>query len=211
MLHLNELNSVAPSSIAIAIEQTDEQLMSRIQNGEDAALEVLQKRHRGLFRSVISRLISNDHDIDELVQECLFEVWRNAANFQKEKGSALGWIVTLVRRRAIDRIRRKAAYASAQERFRDEVFEELHRGVDEEVSQIDRAKALSRLIAKLPPAQQEVVQLAFYKGMTQRQIAAHTQVPLGTIKTRLELALRKLRSTVLAFGELHGDFQPAHA
>lgn len=211
MLHLNEQNPVSQINSLFPAEETDEQLMQRIQQGEDDALESLHKRHSGLFRSVICRLISNDHDIDELVQECLFEVWKNASNFQSEKGSALGWIVTLVRRRAIDRIRRKASYASAQERFRAEVTEELHLGVDEEVAQSDRAEVVSRLIAKLPLAQQEVVQLAYFKGMTQRQIAAHTQVPLGTIKTRLELALRKLRSTVLAFGELHGEFQGANA
>ena len=70
---------------------------------------------------------------------------------------------------------------------------------------------MAQLIANLPQAQQEAVRLAYYRGMTQRQIAAHTGIPLGTVKTRLELAIRKLRSAVLAFGELRDQWQPARA
>ena len=150
-------------------------------------------------------MINNDHDVDDLVQECLLEVWRHAASYRVEKGYALGWIVTLVRRRSIDRIRRKMAYGRAQERFRAEVASDCdasYARADEEVAESDRAEAVSRLLAKLPEPQQQAVQFAFYRGMTQRQIAAHTGIPLGTIKTRIELAMRKLRSSVLAFGEL---------
>jgi len=158
-------------------------------------------------------MINNDNDVDDLVQECLLQVWRNAANYCVEKGNALGWIVTLVRRRTIDRIRRKCAYSRAQEGFREEatVHEGTQNGADSEVAQRDFAEAVSGLITRLPVAQQEAVRLAFYSGMSQRQIAAHTGIPLGTIKTRLELALRKLRSAVLAFGELHEPLHPAHA
>ena len=187
-------------------EPTDEQLMERIQQGDEDALAALHRRHEGLLRAVISRMIFDSHDVDELVQECLLEVWRHAANYEVGKGRALGWIVTLVRRRSIDRIRRKMAYGRAQERFREEVASDCdasYARADEEVAESDRAEAVSRLLAKLPEPQQQAVQFAFYRGMTQRQIAAHTGIPLGTIKTRLELAMRKLRSSVLAFGELH--------
>lgn len=202
------------SPLVVAPETTDEQLMERIQRGDESALAVLHKRHHALLRTIISRMINNDFDVDDLVQECLLEVWRHAANYQVEKGHALGWIVTLVRRRTIDRIRRKTAYGRAQDRFREEATstsDAMHSGADEEAAQSDRAEAVARLIANLPEAQQQAVRLAFYKGMTQRQIAAHTGIPLGTIKTRLELALRKLRSAVLAFGELHEGMQTAHA
>ncbi|MEO6742310.1 MAG: sigma-70 family RNA polymerase sigma factor [Chthoniobacteraceae bacterium] len=187
-------------------EPTDEQLMERIQQGDEDALAALHRRHEGLIRAVISRMIFDAHDVDELVQECLLEVWRHAANYEVGKGRALGWIVTLVRRRSIDRIRRKMAYGRAQERFREEVAgdcDSSYARADEEVAECDRAEAISRLLAKLPEPQQQAVHFAFYRGMTQRQIAAHTGIPLGTIKTRIELAMRKLRSSVLAFGELH--------
>ena len=197
-----------------ADEPTDEQLMARIQQGDDAALATLHRRHHALFRTIIGRMINNDHDVDDVVQECLLEVWRHAGSYRVEKGHALGWIVTLVRRRTIDRIRRKMAYGRAQDRFREEtatVTEPAHAGADEEVAQTDRAAVLSTLIAHLPPAQQDAVRLTFYRGMSQRQIAAHTGIPLGTIKTRLELALRKLRSAVRAFGELHEEMPALRA
>ncbi|MGB8170257.1 MAG: sigma-70 family RNA polymerase sigma factor [Chthoniobacteraceae bacterium] len=195
-------------------EPTDEELMARIQQRDEAALKTLHSRHQALMRTIISRMIHNDQDVDDLVQECLLEIWRRAEAYQVEKGHALGWIVTLVRRRTIDRIRRKMAYSRAQDRFREEsatTSEGVHSGADEEVVQSDRGRAIARMIADLPPAQQEAVRLAYYRGMSQRQIAAYTGIPLGTIKTRLELALRKLRSAVLAFGELHEPFHAVHA
>ncbi len=193
-------------------EPTDEQLMSLIQQRDEAALETLHRRHHALIRTIVGRMIFNDHDVDDLIQECFLEVWHHAPSYCVEKGNALGWIVTLARRRTIDRIRRKGAYSRAQERFREEVAVEVdsnHTGADEEVACSDRAAVVSQLIAKLPDAQQQAVQLAFFRGMTQRQIAAKTGIPLGTIKTRLELAMRKLRSSVLAFGELHEPMRAA--
>jgi RNA polymerase sigma-70 factor, ECF subfamily len=206
--HLKELPTV------VVGEATDEQLMERIQHGDETALAALHQRHRALLRTIISRMIANDHDVDDLVQDCLLEIWRHAANYSVKKGQALGWIVTLARRRTIDRIRRKQAYVRAQDRFREMTAipqAAMQAGADEEAAQNDRAAVVKSLISRLPAPQQQAVRLAFYRGLTQRQIAAQTGIPLGTIKTRLELALRKLRSIVLAFGELHGREQLAHA
>lgn len=192
---------------------TDEQLMENIQRGDESALALLHRRHHALLRTIFNRIISNEHDVDELVQECLLEVWRRAENYNPEKGKALGWIVTLARRRAIDRLRRKSAYWRAQDRFRLECETEsasaMHCGADEEAAQDDTAAVVARLIRNLPEAQQEAVQLAYFRGMSQRQIAAHTGIPLGTIKTRLELAMRKLRSAALAFGEFREPMSAA--
>ena len=132
----------------------------------------------------------------------------------RKKAARSRWIITVVRRRSIDRVRRQATYGRVQDRFREEMAarrEEISTGADEEVDQNDRAKAVMQLIRRLPEPQQQAVQLAFYQGMSQRQIAAHTGMPLGTIKTRLELALRKLRAAAIVFGELHENIQPAPA
>ena len=196
-----------------AEDLTDEQLMENIQRGDESALALLHRRHHALLRTIFNRIISNEHDVDELVQECLLEVWRRAENYNPEKGKALGWIVTLARRRAIDRLRRKSAYWRAQDRFRLECETEsasaMHSGADEEAAQDDTAAVVARLIRNLPEAQQQAVQLAYFRGMSQRQIAAHTGIPLGTIKTRLELAMRKLRSAALAFGEFREPMSAA--
>jgi RNA polymerase sigma-70 factor, ECF subfamily len=201
-------------SISISDDITDAQLMKRIQDGDEEALATLYHRHRALLRAIAGRILNNDHDVDDLLQECLLELWRHAADYREEKGCALAWIITVVRRRSIDRVRRQATYGRVQDCFREEMNarrEEIATGADEEVDQNDRAKAVMQLIGRLPEPQQQAVQLAFYRGMSQRQIAAHTGMPLGTIKTRLELALRKLRAAAIAFGELHENIQPAPA
>jgi RNA polymerase sigma-70 factor (ECF subfamily) len=188
-----------------AVEATDEQLMAGICRHDQRCLDALYRRHHALLRTVISRIVNHEHDVDDVLQECLLDVWRHAVNYSRSKGEALAWIVTLARRRAIDRVRRIGTYHRCKERFRDVVEMEqegaAHCGADEEVASNDRAAVIGQLMTKLPEAQQEAVYLAFYKGLTQREIAKVTGKPLGTIKTRLELGLRKLRAALLALGE----------
>ena len=184
-------------------EATDEELMRMLKEGEQAALTVLYNRHRALLRTIVARVINNDHDVDDVVQDAFCEIWRLADHYEEPKGKALGWIVTLCRRRAIDRLRKKQAYQRAGDRLRQEMDgkeEPMECGADEAAMADDTSELLQRALAALPPAQREAVQLAYYRGMSQREIAAETGTPLGTIKTRLELGLRKLKSSVLAMG-----------
>lgn len=194
-------------------DPTDEQLMERIQHHDERALAMLHQRHRPHFRSVIGRRISNAHDLDDIEQQCLLQIWRLAGSYSAAKGQALSWLTTLARRRTIDHIRRKSAYMRVQDEFRDATtpLAEPVRGADEEAAQSDTAGVVTQMIEELPHAQQQAVELAYFRGMSQRQIAAHTGVPLGTIKTRLDLALRKLRTSVRAVGELHEALEPTHA
>ena len=195
-------------SIPINGDVADEELMARIQHGDEQALATIYHRHQALLRTIARRVLNNDHDVDDVLQECLHQLWRHAGDYQVEQGYALGWIVTIVRRRSIDRVRRQAAYGRARERFREEMTvqsEDSLPGADEEVARNDHARAVKQLIAQLPEPQQQAVHLAFYRGMSQRQIAAHTGIPLGTIKTRLELALRKLRAAAVVFGGFRDD------
>jgi RNA polymerase sigma-70 factor (ECF subfamily) len=185
-------------------EPTDEQLMASIQGGDEKALATLYRRHTPLLRTVISRVVHNDHDVDDLLQEIFIELWNRASSYHEEKGKPLGWIVTLARRRAIDKVRRRQAYARAEERLRlekeqDPLPERSH-GVEDEANASDRTEVFQRLLATLPEAQREALHLAFYCGLSQREIAAKTGIPLGTIKTRLELAVRKMRAGIMAIG-----------
>jgi RNA polymerase sigma-70 factor (ECF subfamily) len=195
-------------------EATDEQLMARIQARDDAALAALYRRHTPLLRTVISRVVHNEHDVDDLLQEVFLELWNRADHYDEAKGKALGWIVTLARRRAIDRIRRRQAYARAEERLRLETEHEpqqtRHQGVEEDVNAADRAEIFQRVLATLPEAQREALQLAYFRGLSQREIAAKTGIPLGTIKTRLELAVRKIRTAILSLGG-EEEWSLAHA
>jgi len=183
---------------------SDEQLMARIQAHDEAALAALYHRHKAVLRTIIARVAHNDSDVDELLQEVFVELWNRANHFDQSKGKALGWMVTLARRRAIDRIRRRQAYSRAEERLRLETECQPSRmdyeSVEEEANNSDRAKIFREIIATLPEAQRKALQLAFYHGLSQREIAAKTGIPLGTIKTRLELALRKVRAAIVAMG-----------
>ena len=177
---------------------TDEQLMLAVQEESSPALEELHRRHAPTLKAVIVRVLHNEHSAEDLLQEVFLEIWRLAKRYSQEKGKALGWMITLARRRAIDRLRREQAYFRVEERFQKETEQQpdawTHNRVEEDIEASDIRNILSQILETLPPAQKDAVELAFYKGMSQREIASHTNIPLGTIKTRLELGVRKIAS-----------------
>jgi RNA polymerase sigma-70 factor, ECF subfamily len=183
---------------------SDEELMERIQARDERALEVLIKRYESMLRSVVGRMISNDQDVTDVVEEVFLGIWNQATNFDTGKGRAIGWIITMARRRAIDRVRRRQAYDRAEMRFRlsiDTGTQHLASDdVEEHAAGSDNAAMFAELISNLPEAQQQVVKMAFFQGLSQREIARETGIPLGTIKTRLELGVKKLRTAVVAMG-----------
>ena len=185
-------------------EQSDEELMERIQERDEHALEILIKRYQAMLRSVVGRMISNDQDVTDVVEEVFLGVWNQASNFDTSKGKAIGWIITMARRRAIDRVRRCQAYNRAEMRFRvsTETGTSHFAGddVELEAANSDTAAMFRELLSSLPPAQSAVVKMAFFRGLSQREIARETGIPLGTIKTRLELGVKKLRVAVSAIG-----------
>jgi RNA polymerase sigma-70 factor (ECF subfamily) len=216
MLFSFDQQEVEPARIVTspADEPSDEQLMARVQQRDEAALEMIFRRHMPLLRTVVHRVVNNDTDSDDLLQEVYYEVWRQAEHYSAEKGKALSWLVTLARRRSIDRLRKKLAYQRAEERLLHETEHNaasgpLH-GVEEDAAASERAEILQRVIRTLPEAQRDALNLAFYRGMSQREIAAQTGIPLGTIKTRLELAVRKVKTAILAIGGLN-EWDPARA
>ena len=119
-----------------------------------------------------------------------------AKNFSAEKGKPLGWMVTLTRRRAIDALRKKQAYARAEERFQAQPEQQplawVENVTEKDIEAGDTRVLMAKVISSLPEAQQQVIDLAFFQGMSQREIASHTNIPLGTVKTRLELGLKKI-------------------
>jgi RNA polymerase sigma-70 factor, ECF subfamily len=145
---------------------------------------------------LILRVIHNEAEADDLLQEIFMEIWNQAKNFSAQKGKPLGWMVTLARRRAIDGLRKKQAYARAEERLQSETEQQpdawVHNTTETEISRGDTRELIRKVIASLPLPQQQAVELAFFQGMSQREIAAKTNTPLGTVKTRLELGLKKI-------------------
>ncbi len=175
---------------------SDVELMMGIQAGDPDALSKLYDRYNGLVKALVLRIIHNDTEADDLLQEVFLEIWNQAKNFSAQKGKPLGWMVTLARRRAIDALRKKQAYARAEERLKAEPERQplawVQNTTAEEITSGDTRALMGKVISSLPEAQQQVIDLAFFRGMSQREIAAHTNIPLGTVKTRLELGLKKI-------------------
>lgn len=175
---------------------TDLELMLAIQAQDPEALSQLYDRYNGILKALILRVIHNDTEADDLLQEIFMEIWNQARNFSPDKGKPLGWMVTLARRRAIDGLRKKQAYTRAGERLQVETEQQpeawVHNATEADINSGDTRHLIRKVIDSLPVAQQEAVELAFFQGMSQREIAAHTKTPLGTVKTRLELGLKKI-------------------
>ena len=170
--------------------------MEGIQREDPEALSQLYDRYNGILKALILRVIHNESEADDLLQEIFMEIWNQAKNFSAQRGKPLGWMVTLARRRAIDGLRKKQAYARAEERLQQETEQQpdawVHNSTEEQILDGDRRVLIGRVIGVLPPAQQQAIELSFFRGMSQREIAAKTNTPLGTVKTRLELGLKKI-------------------
>jgi RNA polymerase sigma-70 factor (ECF subfamily) len=191
--------SEKPITNAVELEPgapSDVDLMLGIQSGDADALSQLYDRYNGIVKALILRIIHNETEADDLLQEVFMEIWNQAKNFSPEKGKPLGWMVTLTRRRAIDALRKRQAYARAEERFQAEPEQQplawVQNVTEDEIRAGDTRVLMAKVINSLPQAQQEVIELAFFQGMSQREIASNTNIPLGTVKTRLELGLKKI-------------------
>ena len=175
---------------------SDVDLMLGIQSGDADALSQLYDRYNGIVKALILRIIRNDTEADDLLQEVFMEIWNQAKNFSAKKGKPLGWMVTLTRRRAIDALRKKQAYNRAEQRLQAEPEQQplawVQNTTEMEIRAGDTRLLMAKVINSLPEAQQQVIELAFFHGMSQREIASHTNIPLGTVKTRLELGLKKI-------------------
>jgi len=182
-------------------EESDEVLMTRVASADAEALEKLFERHSGVIKSVIFKIIHNEAEAEDVLMEVFFEAWNGASKYSAEKGKALGWLVTMARRRGIDRLRKRQSYSRATDRLQVEVEHDPEAWVSGRDPDGDRERADVRAfirakLLELPPFQRDAIELAFFKGMSQREIAAHTGIPLGTIKTRIELGLKKLSASL---------------
>ena len=186
-----------------AVEQgaiSDEALMQAIAHGNAAALSTLYDRYASILKALTIRVVHDEAEADDLLQEVFMQVWQQAKNYSSDKGKPLGWIVTLTRRRAIDRLRKRQAYCRAKDRFEVTTDRQpeswVHNRIEDDIHLGDMRTFLKAKIEALPPYQRQAIEMAFFQGMSQREIALATETPLGTIKTRLELGLRKLSESI---------------
>jgi RNA polymerase sigma-70 factor (ECF subfamily) len=179
---------------------TDDQLMEAVVNRKEDALQCIYKRYESLLRTVILGVIHDESEVDDVLHDVLLQVWEQGDRYKPNGNGLRGLLVTLARRRAFDRLRRRAAYRRATESLKSDVDNPLTYEIAPKSNQVevhDLSELLKRAIQELPEAQKEVINLAFFKGMSQREIAAKRQLSLGTVKTRLHLAQRKLHNYLL--------------
>jgi RNA polymerase sigma-70 factor (ECF subfamily) len=179
--------------------QSDEALMCAITDRHEGALAALYQRHGDTLRSIIESVIHEEAEAEDVLQETLLQIWKQACNYAPKVGKPLGWLTTITRRRAIDRLRRRQAYIRVKDRYEQQLADmppgarASYDGAAE-MSRADLRRFLNEQMAALPAYQREALELSFFTGMSHREIAATTEDPLGTVKTRLELGLQKLHA-----------------
>jgi RNA polymerase sigma-70 factor (ECF subfamily) len=169
----------------------DEELVGRVAQGDDRALSELYDRYARQVYVTGIRLLKDSHLAEELVQDAFTNVWRGAGSFDRDKASFATWLYRITRNRAtdLDRRRRVRPLSAGEQPLRN-----VSGGPDPEASVAlwDIALALSRLSEK----HREVLTLAYFEGLSQREISRRTGIPLGTVKTRTTAALKRLRQTM---------------
>lgn len=170
-----------------------EGLLVRAAGGDDQAFAaVYDALSAGVFGTCLAVLRDRDHAA-EVTQEVMVEVWRTAARFEPDRGSARTWVLTLAHRRSVDRVRSVQAQRNRDQRVLDRQAERPFDVVSEEVEEsMDRAR-VRRCLAGLTTTQHEAVVLAYYGGRTYREVAEQLAAPLATVKTRIRDGLIRLR------------------
>jgi RNA polymerase sigma-70 factor (ECF subfamily) len=185
---------------------SDEALVALVARGDEAALAELYDRVGRVAYGLAFRVLRDDRLAEDAVQDAFLAVWRTAAAFRAERAKARTWVLTLVHRRAVDVVRR-------EERRRTEPLDEVTRDVSASESAESEAwlgferQRVQEALALLPDAQREAIELAYYGGYSQSELAQRLGVPLGTIKSRMFAGLARMRE-LLADEAEEGSWTP---
>ena len=173
----------------------DRELLARVAQGDIAALRAIYDQHASRAITIAFRILRNREEAEDIVQETFLEVWRRAAQFDPGRGGAVAWVVTIARSRAIDRLRARniagRTIASAAEGNGVLVPLPSPSPATETERRRDE-KRVAEALGTLPPAQRRTIELAYFEGLSQSEIAVKTASPLGTVKMRVKLAMAKL-------------------
>jgi RNA polymerase sigma-70 factor (ECF subfamily) len=191
-------------TISTIESRSDAELMEGVGRRESDAIQEIYKRYESTLRTVIQSVLHDDSETDDALNDVFLQLWEQSDRFIAEKGLH-GFLVTMARRRALDRLRRRLAYHRTRDRFETELnatYRDEARVRDFQPPNSDLADLLHGVIGTLPVPQQEVVNLTFFEGLSQREIAARKSIALGTVKTRLQLAHKKLFNQLAPLQEM---------
>ncbi|USR78890.1 sigma-70 family RNA polymerase sigma factor [Arcanobacterium pinnipediorum] len=173
------------------LSDPDDVLLSRIANGDQHAFAIFFDRWSGKVLALIRQILIDHSQSEEVLQEVFLEVWQKAPAFQNTRGHARSWLVTIARRRAIDRVR-----SSQSARERDTAYVTTTVDYDQTLETVDQrmeSQAVRRMLADVGEPHSSTIKLAFFTGLTHREIADKQNVPLGTVKTRIRDGLAKMK------------------
>lgn len=192
--------SVAPGRPASTVEDDDRQVLARIANGELNALEALYDRYRAMAYSIALRVTGDASLAEDVLQEAFLGAWRHAGRYAEGRGSVKTWLLAIVHHRAIDAVRRRRPTNALPETEDVTPAPLTVPDLWGDVSADLDADTVRGALDVLPEAQREAIELAYFGGLTQQEIAVRTGAPLGTVKGRMRLALLAMRRHLLEQG-----------
>jgi RNA polymerase sigma-70 factor (ECF subfamily) len=190
-------------SIHSAVANDDEQMIIRVAQGDRAAFLTLYDRFSGPLYSLALKMLANEAEAEDLLQEVFLSVWNKAATFRSDRGSAFSWVVAQLRNRAIDRIRSKRRRGELLEANAPELEPtgSVTTSSAENCEISERAREVRSAMGQLTDDQRQVLRMAYFEGMTQVEIAEKLEEPLGTIKARAQRGMARLRTILRGIHE----------
>jgi RNA polymerase sigma-70 factor (ECF subfamily) len=193
---------VTPANRDEANLATDRATVERMADGDTAALAVLYDRHARAVYSLAVRIVTDPGDAEDVVQEVFTQAWQQAGRYDAGRAPVAGWLMVMTRARALDRLRRRRARVTLVE-MNPSTPDPRDPAVTQEALAItaEEAGRLHGALIGLSEGQRTAIELAYYEGLSQSDIAARLSEPLGTIKTRIRSGLLKLRAAMAGVGD----------
>jgi RNA polymerase sigma-70 factor (ECF subfamily) len=191
----------APTSFPPA----DHDLVTRAARGDESAIGTLYDRYGGVLYAVAYRIVGQRADAEDVVIEAFAQAWRDATRFEATRGSVAGWLTMIARSRALDVVRarsrrdRLTASAAADQPQGSPAMGDWRADPSDSYDHAERRQQVQTALQALSPPQRQAIELAFFEGLSQSEIAERLKEPLGTIKTRVRLGLQKLRDSLRPF------------
>lgn len=175
----------------------DQAALARMAQGDGDAVAELYDRHARPIYSLALRILGDVTDAEDVVQDVFSQAWRQASRYNASRGAVAAWLLTLARSRAIDRLRAKRARPAGltDERMADQLVD-ASPAVDSMVLSSEQVSRVRAALDELPLLQRAALELAYFEGLTHAEIAVRLEQPLGTVKTRIRLAMLKLRDVL---------------
>jgi RNA polymerase sigma-70 factor (ECF subfamily) len=182
-----------PILMAVQIRADDPGLVARMQRRDPQALAELYDRYGAVTYSLILRVVRDTGIAEDLVQETFLRVWNRVSGFDAQKGSIGPWLLAVARNRAIDYLRSAGGRERNAVEYEETDHPSLYCDMEKDILASDKARKVKSAIDKLPANYRQVIELAYFEGLSQTEMAARMGQPLGTVKTWVRTALKNLR------------------